>query len=447
MVNNIHQRGIKDFPERRPPVTESDYRKMLIPPLDEVGFKAFSSALLADPVKGCAFKPGDLSCVLSAVTGAEPDPVFTGYALYPYGTFVGRQPLYLAGGLYPMDRSAFAVSSGLAEALKGRSKPRVIDLCAAPGGKTIALSDLVDLGFVLANDISRKRAGILRTNLERSGIPDCAVTCQEPGLIAQRLGPVFDAVILDAPCSGSGMTRKDEEMGRDWSLTKVHECADLQRNLLDSAYQLLAPGGILSYSTCSYSREEDEDQVADFLRRHGDISIVPTPSFGGIDGIGGIGYRYVPGLFKGEGQYRCLLAKSGTAAPVPTLPLPTFELGGRSYSGIDLNGVRRIISDLVDGVVSLAPIKLGYAVENTDREMKAPYDWDLSHLTDIFLPSLELERRQAEMYLSGLDLRDAELSGEDGIVRFTYQGHPLGFGKRMRGRIRNLLPKGLRVAI
>ncbi len=425
-----------------------DYRSLLIPPLDEEGFQRFVTAMEHEPVKGCSFDPHWLTVAALAadIPGATFDESDGSYARYPYGTQVGRNPLYLSGAIYPMDRSAHRVSRALARALTDVERPDVLDMCAAPGGKSIALAHIKKLGLLVSNDISRKRAGILRTNIERAGVPDAVVTCIDPITMVGTLNGRFDAIILDAPCSGSGMTRKDERMAEDWSEGKVEECALIQTRLLDAAAELVAEGGIICYSTCSYSRQEDEDAISGFLERHPDFEMMEMEDDGGLEGIGGLGHRYIPGLFEGEGQYCCLLRHKGTLSERSSAPLSVTMIEGKEFKGFEYQGSFRIIDRFIPGLERFNPIKIGYAVKDLSAEAKCPYDWDLCHLSAFPLPHAELERSQAEMYLTGQDLRGAiAKEGPQGLIVVTYRGFPLGFAKRMPGRVRNLLPKGLRI--
>ena len=426
-----------------------DYRSLLVPPLDEEGFKRFVAALEQAPVKGCSFDPERLSLADLAqdIPGAEQDSSAPSYARYPYGTQVGRNPLYLAGAIYPMDRSAHRVSRALARALADVDHPDVLDMCAAPGGKSIALAHLKELGLLVANDISRKRAGILRTNLERAGVPQAVVTCADPLALVGPMSGRLDAIVLDAPCSGSGMTRKDERMAEDWSEGKVAECVAIQTKLLDAAAQLVAPSGFICYSTCSYSREENEDAVSGFLNRHPDFSTVEMEDDGGLVGFGGLGHRYIPGLFEGEGQYCCLLVRAGRLLERAGAPLSSLTIEGREFRGLELQGSFRIIDRFIPGLERFCPLKVGYAVKDLAPEAKCPYDWDLCHLASLPLARLALDRAQAELYLTGQDLRgEISKQGPQGLVIVEYRGFALGFAKRLPGRVRNLLPKGLRIS-
>lgn len=432
------------------PITEIDYRKMLLPPLTEDQFQLFWKSLGQEPVKGAAFDAKRLpfDALLSDIPGAKKTDI--GYAEYPFGTLVSHSPLYAAGAFYPMDRSAYRVSQNLSLALPKDRPVTVIDLCAAPGGKSIALSFLLGnrLSLLVANDITFSRAKVLKTNVERAGIPNAIVLSLDPMGFLSHLKCRFDAVILDAPCSGSGMSRKKAKMEDDWSLEKVAECATIQRRLLALAYELVAPDGVISYSTCSYSREENEDQVKAMLDGHPDLALVPLPDDKGISGLDGIGHRYVPGLYEGEGQYQCLLQKRGGGkAPDEDVSLTAVSVGEKTLPGLLFQGQPHVIqTPFPKALLSFRPLKVGYAVNDISQYAKCPYDWDLSHCRDAGFPVFPLGRDQALLFMTGQDVRTDTARIDKTIAVATYLGYPMGFAKGVKGRLRNLMPKGLRLA-
>ncbi|MFR7841110.1 MAG: hypothetical protein ACLU2Y_12935 [Blautia massiliensis (ex Durand et al. 2017)] len=148
----------------------------------------------------------------------------------------------------------------------------VLDLCAAPGGKATALgAALNDTGFLLANDISTSRARALLRNLELFGIKNMLVTDEKPARLAQRFPAFFNKILLDAPCSGEGMFRKEEALARDWTPEKSAELSDIQKDLILKAADMLRPGGMMLYSTCTFSPCEDEEVVAHLLQDNDQI--------------------------------------------------------------------------------------------------------------------------------------------------------------------------------
>ncbi len=185
----------------------------------------------------------------------------------------GRHPYHHAGVFYSQEPSA----SSAAPLLGVRPGMRVLDLCAAPGGKTSQLAAALDgQGLLVSNEFVANRAEILRQNLERMGVTNAVVLNEAPARIAEALPEFFDRILVDAPCSGEGMFRKEPEALRQHSPALVAQCAALGAQILDAAAAALAPGGQLVYSTCTFAPEEDEAQVGAFLARHPEFSLLPV---------------------------------------------------------------------------------------------------------------------------------------------------------------------------
>ena len=242
----------------------------------------------------------------SGMFGREPIPwaphgFYCDPALRP-----GKSPLHEAGVYYLQEPSAMAVA-----ALSG-VKPgmRVLDLCAAPGGKSTHLASMMKgEGILLSNEIHPARAKILSQNIERMGIINAIVTNETPGRLAERFPVYFDVVVTDAPCSGEGMFRKEEEAIPNWSLENVRVCAERQRGILDCAAQMTAPGGTLVYSTCTFAPEENEQNAALFLMRHPEFELADLPAELGEE------YMRACGLAPGMPRY----------ADIPEIPDETRE--------------------------------------------------------------------------------------------------------------------------
>ena len=185
----------------------------------------------------------------------------------------GRHPYHAAGVFYSQEPSA----SSAAPLLGVKPGMRVLDTCAAPGGKTSQLAAaLQGYGLLVANEFVANRAAILKQNLERMGVRNAVVLNEDTGRIAQALPEFFDRVLVDAPCSGEGMFRKEEEATRQHSEALVEQCAALGAQILDNAAAALAPGGIMVYSTCTFAPQEDEAQVSAFLTRHPEFTLLPA---------------------------------------------------------------------------------------------------------------------------------------------------------------------------
>lgn len=223
----------------------------------------------------------------------------------------GLHPYHEAGVYYLQEASAMAPVA----LLDPQPGERIADLCAAPGGKSTQIAGrLQNRGFLLCNEYSPKRAKILSRNLERLGVGNAMVTNEAIDRLAGRLEGYFHRVLVDAPCSGEGMFRKEEAAVTDWSEQTVAMCARRQRELLDHAARLVAPGGRLVYSTCTFAPEEDEEVVADFLQSHPDFS--PEHLSAPLFEAGPYGsFRLWPHKLRGEGHFAAVLRRAEGEAP------------------------------------------------------------------------------------------------------------------------------------
>ncbi|WP_432628132.1 RsmB/NOP family class I SAM-dependent RNA methyltransferase [Brotaphodocola sp.] len=254
--------------------------------------------------------------------GLKPVPWCREGFYYAADSRPGRSALHEAGAYYIQEPSAMAVVS----VLNPQPGERVLDLCAAPGGKSTHLADRMQgKGLLVSNEIHPARAKILAQNIERMGIAHAVVTNEPPENLAPRFPEFFDRIVVDAPCSGEGMFRKDEEARNQWSLDHVKMCAERQQGILDEAASMLRPGGRMVYSTCTFAPEEDEEGIADFLSRHPEFSIVELPENETPEGISCARpdwsriecpelvhtFRIWPHKAEGEGHYLALLEKAG----------------------------------------------------------------------------------------------------------------------------------------
>ena len=214
--------------------------------------------------------------------------------------------VYHEAGVYYLQEASAMAPVTLLDPQPGEM---VCDLCSAPGGKTTQIAGrMMGEGFLLCNEWSPKRAKILSRNIERMGVANALVTNEEVSRLAERFPGYFDRVLVDAPCSGEGMFRKEEAAVTDWSPDAVKMCAKRQSDILDSAAKLLKPGGRLVYSTCTFAPEEDELAVADFLEKHPNFrpEIIETPWFEKVENGG---HRLWPHKLLGEGHFAAVLTK------------------------------------------------------------------------------------------------------------------------------------------
>ena len=216
--------------------------------------------------------------------------------------------VYHEAGVYYLQEASAMAPVALLDPQPGE---RVCDLCAAPGGKTTQIAGrMMGEGFLLCNEFSPKRAKILSRNIERMAVANALVTNEDTAALAKRFPGSFDKVLIDAPCSGEGMFRKEEAAVTDWSVETVEMCARRQAEILHNGAQLVRPGGRLVYSTCTFAPEEDELAVAQFLESHPDFEpeIMETPWF---DPVENGGHRMWPHKLLGEGHFAAVLRKKG----------------------------------------------------------------------------------------------------------------------------------------
>lgn len=252
----------------------------------------------------------------AALSPFELDPIpwcGTGYYV-PDGSRPGKHPYYHAGLYYIQEPSAMAPVECL-EVLPG---DKVLDLCAAPGGKSTQIAaKLEGRGLLVSNDLHPDRTKALAKNLELYGVRNGIVLNESPERIAAAFPGFFDKILIDAPCSGEGMFRKDEAMTKQWTAETPDKYADMQRAILRAAALALAPGGRMVYSTCTFSPEENEEMIAAFAAEHPAFSVVPVGGTGafapGLAGLPGTA-RLWPHKVRGEGHFVAVLRRGGSAA-------------------------------------------------------------------------------------------------------------------------------------
>lgn len=275
----------------------------------------------------------DMSPELSPIPWAE-DGLY-----YSEGERPGKHPHYHAGLYYIQEPSAMAP----VELLDVRPGHRVLDLCAAPGGKSTQIAaKLQGSGVLVTNDNARERTKALAKNIELAGVRNAVILNEVPASLFPAFAGWFDRILIDAPCSGEGMFRKDEDMIAEWEKHSVERCSMMQRDILRDAAKLLAPGGLLVYSTCTFSPEENEEQIAAFLAEHPDFQVVPAEHLYGwqpgrpdlvametglskerLQSLAGT-VRLWPHRIVGEGHYAAVLKRDGERNE----SMPNAEAGG-----------------------------------------------------------------------------------------------------------------------
>lgn len=397
---------------------------------------------------------------------------------YPADVRPSRCPLYQAGLYYLQEPSAMTPAS----CLPAEPGDVVLDLCAAPGGKATALgSALKGEGLLVANDISASRARALLRNLELFGVTNSLIVNETPARLLERFPAYFSKILLDAPCSGEGMFRKEEALAKDWTPEKSRELSKIQRELILQAADMLRPGGLLLYSTCTFAPTEDEGVVSWLLENRPDMKLLEIPQHSGFSpGIPGWGngmeslkqcVRLFPHKIDGEGHFMALLKKDGTGdnirESVKTRTDPATEkwlrlffdeiglrtLGGKpfDFSRVETKGdkVYYLPSDSADfrGLVFLRNgLYLGDLKKNR-FEPSQPFALAL-HKGDVEgTISLPVSDPRLERYLKGetLPIAPGEAAHGKGWHLLCVEGWPLGFGKLINQTLKNKYPAGWRL--
>jgi 16S rRNA C967 or C1407 C5-methylase (RsmB/RsmF family)/NOL1/NOP2/fmu family ribosome biogenesis protein len=426
---------------------------------------------------------------LPGLLGIGPDPVpWCPEAFFlPEAARVGSTLAHAAGLCYVQEPSALAVG----EALDVRPGQRVLDLAAAPGGKaTQVAARLGDDGVVVANEVQRGRVQALADNLDRWGSWRTVLAAETVAGLADRLPGAFDRVLLDAPCSGEGLFRRNPAAAAQWRPGQVRGNAERQRALLADAARLVRPGGVLVYSTCTFAPEENEGQVARFLTTHPDWEVLDLPTHPGFTpgrpdwtaaGPPALTrtVRLWPHRLRGEGHFIAKLARRAAETPSPghrgrrrgSLAEP--EVGGSGPStGPRGRGDRRgPVADAWRGFAAEALVEQPLGVRVVGERVYGVVDEEVAGArVRLVRPGLLLGRMRPGRFepahalgmaagpgleRRGRELDDAEAAawvqggtlghdGPDGWTLVRWSGWPLGWGRAVGGTLKNHYPKGLR---
>ena len=447
-------------------------------------------SLRLNPLKKNNPSPSDikeLTCVGDKVPWAE-----NGYYYIPTDEMrPGKHPYHEAGVYYIQEASAMLPAS-LFPPSEG---DRVLDLCAAPGGKSTQLAAFLNgSGLLVSNEIHPQRASILSQNIERMSIRNAVVTNHAPHELVPFFPCFFDKIVVDAPCSGEGMFRKEEQALTMWSRENVELCAERQKEILESAAMMLKPDGYLTYSTCTFAPEENEGVILHFLRNHPEFEVVEPKnkavldciekefiSRGDPEWVNGGEYaeqikrtlRIFPYRADGEGHFAALLHKSADA-PLPSVKESRSDKkrkpskNGRPQINIDSANklFEEFIRDITDEELDGVPCLFGEQLYLCPSDLPAPCNGLRTlrhglHLGTIvngsrFEPSHALAlaldiTKVKKSFTVDLDYSWSYLRGnvlpcgnEKGWYVITFGSFPLGWGKASGGMMKNHYPKGLR---
>lgn len=407
----------------------------------------------------------DLNITRNELPFLEEPSRFARNTWYIHGQY-GLHFAHIQGLFYLQEPSA----GSAVELLDVKPDDFVLDLCAAPGSKSTQILDRLDSGFLLANEIDARRAQILLSNMERMGAENFMVTSMDSSTLCGQLPEAFDKILVDAPCSGEGMMKKHEAAMAQWSYDNVLLCAARQKEILKEAWQALKPGGTLVYSTCTYAREENEENVAWLLETFPDARQLDCNADWGRPGIEtpGMDASKVRRIFPmdgGEGHFAARFQKikdkdreDETKRPFSLckeekLPACVQDFLNEqlaesfSYYHMEKNkdsvlvyGMNVPFFKLKKGRMLREGVLIGELVKQRFEPAHAFY---LSRTAALYSKTkTETTLKDMDAFYHGNQLN---LQAPKGYRALCYQGVPYGFGKSSQSRITNKLPKGLRL--
>lgn len=379
---------------------------------------------------------------------------------------IGNHPYHHAGMIYVQEPAAMAP----AECIDINPDWKILDMCAAPGGKSTQLKNkLGEKGVLVSNEIIPSRCRILTGNIERLGLHNCVVTCMNTDKLAKTFPKMFDLVMCDAPCSGEGMFRKDETAIDEWSTENVTMCSERQAEILDNASKLVANGGYIIYATCTFSVEENEITVDNFLKNHPDFELIPVNENVKLNTSDGIRFegcecdnihytrRFYPHKNKGEGQFMAVLHN-------------TLE---QSHEGLNHKNqvykIDKILEEFLDetlvrydksqvmiyngnpvyfttefDVPKGAAFCCGVTIGEIKKNYILPHHQFFMAMGKYFKRKINLsvDSEEIRKYLHG---EEFETDCDNGWASVTVDGCALGGVKVVNGRAKNHYPKGLRI--
>lgn len=377
-----------------------------------------------------------------------------------YGKISGKSPEHVTGLVYSQEPAAQIVGQVAAP----QKNWKVLDLAAAPGGKsTHLLSYLDNTGILISNEISTKRSKILAENIERFGARNVIVTNESADRLASFFPSYFDLIVLDAPCSGEGMFRKDPKAMQYWNKDYPAQCAKLQKEILTSAIDMLVPGGQLVYSTCTWSPEENEEVVAWLLKEY-DLELLDVPKINGM--VEGIDFpqtaRMYPHLFKGEGQFVAKFQLSGDKkikkiksgkSNLNREQIQLWREFAEQHLTANLDGLLQVFGDnlylLPEGLPDLSKIRI--ARNGLHLGIFKKKRFEPSFALGLALTSKEVRKRvdisveDFDLYVAGHTV-SVPTDLPNGWYQIAVKGNGLGFGKIVAGTLKNSFPKGLRIS-
>ncbi len=418
--------------------------------LPENEWEAFFACYKNKPYKGVRLNPlkGGMSALKSLLSFLKEQVAWEENGYYTDEEKLGASPYHFAGLFYSQEPSAMCA----APLLETKAGEKVLDLCSAPGGKGTQLACAMDgKGLIVLNEPISSRAKILSQNVERMGVKNAVVTNEYPEALAKRFVGYFDKILVDAPCSGEGMFRKNaEEALAEWSEENVAMCAKRQASILDCATQMLKKGGRLVYSTCTFSEAEDEGQVRDYLQKHPEMRLIKQE-------------KLYPHKVKGEGHFAALFEKTEKTAEwdsrIKTAKNSVTQKSERAYRDFEKtffkekfacrlyenNSTLYELPEEVFDWKGLNILRAGIRLGEVKNDRFEP-----AHALAVCVRteeckntvSFSVDDPRIEKYLRGEVI---EGEAKNGWCLVCVDGYPLGWGKAVNGVIKNHFPKGLRL--
>lgn len=379
-----------------------------------------------------------------------------------------KHPYYHGGLYYIQEPSAMAPAA----VLNIKPGDKVLDLCAAPGGKSTQLgAELDGKGVLFSNDISASRIKALVKNIELAGIKNAIITNETPEKLSQYLEGYFDKILIDAPCSGEGMFRKEPETIKSWGMDRIELCCNLQKDILEYAAKMLKPGGYMLYSTCTFSPEENEGTIENFMDKHNEFEVIPilhqynfsTGMPNWIKGRKSLerAARLWPHQLKGEGHFLALLHKNEQKLfkenkdnfkrsiqkddLIDYYHFISTHINDRIEGEFEIHGKSLyLLPDEVPNLKGLRVVRSGWLLGELKRNRFEPSQAmamglnknQVFNTIDLFLEDFNVIR-----YLKGETL---QLKGKDGWNLVCVDRYPLGWGKIQRNMLKNKYPVGWR---
>ncbi|MCB9187685.1 MAG: rRNA cytosine-C5-methyltransferase [Flavobacteriales bacterium] len=381
----------------------------------------------------------------------------TGYYLPERPTFT-EDPLFHAGAYYVQEASSMLISQ-VAQIVERDAPLKILDLCAAPGGKTTLLLDLFPNALIVANEIIPKRAKILAENVTKWGTKNCIVTNATPEQLAKSREQ-FDLILADAPCSGEGMFRKDLNSRDEWSTENVQICTTRQKEIIETINANLKKDGILIYSTCTFNRYENEENVEHFINQLGMKELVIEASEEVVKQS--FGNAMLPHKTKGEGFYCAFLKKTTEGERAPKKIRPNKSIlnykGNKNPFGANISSsdlwfyddiIHLFNHDFINTLFNLQEnlriVQFGHKI---GKELKGKFlpegtIFTLPILKNLF-PRIEVSHEDAVKFLKKEDIKISDVL-KDGWYYLTFQDTPIGLIKKIGLRANNYFPKEWRI--